>query len=147
MYETLSSKWDSYITCLPSRLRDQHEKVCKRLQEPEIVDICNTICRAWQCHCTYGLITAVIAWDPSLLGPIFRWVTTGSWWCWLTERDLTLGMWSWRGYICSSWCSENHAHIGSTKGAPWIYKQIKHMKLRGKGGEGRAEVLQRIDCG
>lgn len=71
MYESLSSKWDIYITLLPTTFRVQHAKACERLGELEIVDLCgetvfskpdNAV--AWTCG-----LPAVTAWDPSVLGP------------------------------------------------------------------------------
>lgn len=72
MYETLSSKWDIYITLLPTRFRVPHRKACERQGELETVDFYgetvfdkpdNAV--AWICG-----LPALTAWDPSVLGPL-----------------------------------------------------------------------------
>ena len=71
MYEALSSKWDIYIPLLPVRVRVQYKNTCGRLGELETVDICSERAFAKPDNavaCTCGL-TAVTAWDPSMLGP------------------------------------------------------------------------------
>lgn len=60
-----------YISLLPVRFEIQYENACERLGELETADICSERVFAKPDNavaCTCGL-TAVNAWDPSVLGP------------------------------------------------------------------------------